>query len=147
MTNMNMKNRRRTKNNVMRAEIIHRNGQLKISVVKLAKGMQAVQIPIQFKDGLASSRRNGASTPAMVVKQPEPKHPGLTKKMIREQLPGLLRDRFLTREPATMSDWLLAEWHVARKLNLPKLRLAHFVSETLHASRGVHQHPARTRSA
>ena len=77
----------------------------------------------------------------MVVKaQPAPRIPELTREMVRCHVPRLLAEKILDHAPATLSDWLLAEWHLARELDLPESQLACFSSATT-------RHPVRQATA
>jgi len=112
--------------NELKAEVLHENGQIKIRVATSTKRMASRKVPIHFEQG----RNDGGYIIGIPAKrQPEPIISGLTKRMVCEHVSKLIENGVLGREPKSLPEWLLAEWHLARELNLTRLRLAHFVSE------------------
>lgn len=113
-------------------EISCQNGAIKIHVARKPQPTRAAGSALDRP----LSEKTGAR--ATVGRQPAPRIPGITKEMVRRHLPHLLKDKVLEHRPATLSEWLLVEWHLARKLHLPPLQLAHFISEAVHPPQPTH---------
>jgi hypothetical protein len=102
-------------------------GRLKPNLASGAYG--PVNNPTEDQPLKRRSRRNRLETAP--GKQPVPRIPGITKRMVQQHLPCLSKDKILNHPPATIREWLLAEWHLARELKLSPLRLAYVFSEAL----------------
>jgi hypothetical protein len=122
-------------------EVSGQNGAIKIHLARKPQPTRAA--------GSTSERSlpQKAGARASFERQPAPRIPGITKEMVRRHLPHLLKDKVLEHRPATLSEWLLVEWHLARKLHLSPLQLAHFISEAMHPPQPTHSNsrllPAR----
>lgn len=125
------------KYSVMKAAVIHQDGKIKIRVTKELNTPRVEGPPTETKWQPDKPRFSEIRAPAAAARQPAPTTPGVTKQMVRQHLSKLVKDRLLEHNPKTTSEWLLAEWHLAREFNFPRLRLAHLVSETLHVSSGT----------
>lgn len=127
---MPMKNQSRTVAQNSTAKPLCHNGKLKILAARKPESMATKRDNCSNLSAQKSRDPSVASDLLAVTnKQPPPQIPGLTKPMVRRHLTRLIKQKVLPSKPVTVSDWLLAEWHLAKELQFSPMRLAYFISE------------------